>query len=450
MPATIASEDIPPAAAARRDEWRFVALVMLGGLAVRLIWLLRVHGRILDFLSAAEASRVALAVAQHGTIADAYFSGQGPTAHLLPINPMIAGGMMWLFGPGTTGADLALLGWSLAQVAAGYLLIRALFRKLGTNATALRWATALLFLVPPFVPQEVVDFRYWEGGSALALGALNLLWIVRVDRERAMGGKLMLGAAALSAVTLFVCPSVGLATDLCWGVVALRRLPLQRAAGFALASALALAVLIVPWTLRNQAALGAPVMLRSNFGIELAMANYPGALDDSDPAHAFDRRLNHIHPAANAALRPAIAAPGGEVRYSRMLADRTEHWISSHPAAFARLWLRHLRQFVAPEAWQMYFTGWEGMRWQRALAISLVDCAGLAGLLLGLLAGQRGYWVPALYVAAVALPYAAFQPMPRYSFLIYAVLAFPAVEAVLRIAAVRLGRASGSGIAWAR
>lgn len=104
------------------DDRLFVVALLAGGLAIRLIWLLRVQGHVLDFLSAAEASRVALSVATQGSIANAYYWGQGPTAHLLPLNPLISGFLLWLCGPGSTLADLVLLGWSLAQVACGYLL----------------------------------------------------------------------------------------------------------------------------------------------------------------------------------------------------------------------------------------------------------------------------------------------------------------------------------------
>jgi hypothetical protein len=423
------------AAAVRRgSEWRFLSLVAAGGLAIRLIWLWRVHGRVLDFLSGAEAGRAALSVARHGIVGDAYFIGQGASAHLLPINPMISGGLLWAFGPGSTGANLALLIWSLAQVTAGYLLVRALFAELDANPFVLRWGTALLFLAIPFVPQETIEFRYWEGGSALCLAALNLLLAVRLDKRGTLDRGMLPIVAGLSAITFFVSPVVGLAVDLCWAVVALRRLPFVRACWFGIASALALALLIAPWAIRNERMLGEPVLLRSNFGLELAMANHQAALDSPlPPAYVFDDRFHQIHPSdPEAGLRPLMKQRGGEVRYSRMLARRTEAWIAAHPAGFARLCLRHLREFFLPEAWQMYFTGWEGMRTPRALAIAAVDLAGLAGLLLGSFGDRRRYWMPLLYVFAVALPYSLFQPIARYTYLVYPILAFAAIETIFR------------------
>lgn len=455
MPAPpVAERSAPPA---RDGEWRFLSLVIAGGMAIRLIWLWRVHGRILAFMSAGEATRTALSVARHGVVGDAYFIGQGPSAHLLPINPMISGALMWTFGPGSTGADAALLVWALAQVTGGYLLVRALFRELGASAAVLRWGTALLFLVTPFVPQETIEFRYWEGGSALCLAAINLLLVIRLDKRSVLSRRMMLAAAGLSAITFFVSPPVGLAVDLCWAVVALRRLPFARACWFGIASALALALLIAPWAIRNERVLGAPVLLRSNFGLELAMANHQAALDSPlPPAYVYNHRFDQIHPAdLNAGLQPLMKQRGGEVRYSRALARKTEAWIAAHPAGFARLCLRHLREFFLPEAWQMYFTGWEGMRAPRALVISAVDLAGLIGLLLGVFGDRRRYWIVLLYVVAAALPYALFQPVARYIYPVYPVLAFAAIEAVLRLAASVGQRFGGAlraslGAGWAR
>lgn len=412
-----------------RGEWRFLLLVLAGGLALRLIWLARLHG-IDSFLDAAEATRVALAFATSGTIADAYFPGQGPTAHLLPLSPMISGTVMRLLGPGSTGANLALLGWSLAQVGAAYLLLRILFRQLGADRWTLRWGTALLCLVPPFVSQETVDFRYWEGGMALALAALNLSFTARVDASGTMSWRMMLGAAALAAVTFFLCPPVGLATDFCWGIVALRRLPLSTAMRFAATAAVALALLVTPWAVRNARVLGEPVLLRSNFGLELAIANHPAAVSDEAPERVFADRLAAIHPAANAHARAIATAPGGEIRYAHALGDETWTWIAANPAAFAKLYLRHLGEFLFPRPWQMYFTGWEGARDARAWTISTINLLGLIGLTLGLIARRRRYWMLAVYIAAVALPYALFQPMARYIYLVWGPLAFLAVEAV--------------------
>lgn len=246
-------------------------------------------------------------------------------------------------------------------------------------------------LATPFVPQETIDFRYWEGASALCLATVNMLMIARLDATAQASRRMIATIAGLSAVTFFVCPPVGLAVDCCWAVAALRRLPFRQSIAIALASAMTLALVVAPWAVRNQAALGAPVLLRSNAGIELAIANYPGALSERpDPAHAFAARLNAVHPAANPALRPLIARRGGEVAYADALGALTWRWIAAHPGDTTRLWLRHLHRFFFPEPWQFYFSGWEGMRIERAATISIVMLFGLIGLAAALIEHRRG------------------------------------------------------------
>lgn len=415
-----------------RDEKRFLMLVLLGGLALRLIWLMRTMGPIDGFFGSAEATQVALAIARGDGIADAYYQGYGPTAHLLPVAPALAAFWMWLFGPGTSAANIALLGWCLAQVVAGWLLLYALFRALDVDRRVTRWGMALLCLAPAFVPQETIDFRYWEGGAALALAALNLLLIVRHDAGRPFDWRAMAGSAALWALTFFVCPPAGLAIAACWAVFALRRLSPSRWLAFGAASALAAALIVAPWALRNQRVLGEPVLLRSNFGLEFAIANHPAAVSGRAPEYVFADRLLAIHPYhKDGRGQAALRAAGGEVAYSRALGARTWRWAATNPWDFARLSLRHLREFFFPRPWQMYFTGWEGMRAARAWTIALVNLLGLIGLAIGLRQRRRGYWALAIYLAVLALPYAFLQPMSRYIYLAYGVLAFLAVEAVL-------------------
>jgi hypothetical protein len=413
------------------DDRRFLMIVVAAGFAIRLLWLWQTHGGIDALLGAGEATRVALSVAQQGQFADAFFAGQGPTAHLLPISPGIAGSILWFFGPGSTPANLTLLAWSLLQTTCGILLLRGLFRALDADERTLRWGTALMCLVPPFVQQEVIDFRYWEGAMAAALATANLLLLVQYDARAAFGWREIAKIASLSALTFFVSPPAGLAVDACWAIFAFRRLPTRHIVQMGLSAFAALAIFVVPWTMRNQHALGETVPLRSNFGLEFALANHEAAVSGKMPEQVFAARLAAIHPYDSVMHRSVIAQRGGEVRYARKLGQDATAWAAAHPAQFACLYVRHIREFFFPRAWQMYFTGWEGMRGARAWTISLINLLGLAGLFFGLWSGRRGYWVLALYLAALALPFGLFQPMARYIYLAYGLLAFLGVEAVI-------------------
>ena len=421
-----------------RDDRGTLILMLVGAVMLRLIWLTQVHDSPFAFVGAGEATRAALAVARHGTFADAYYQGYGPTAHLMPTMPVIAGGLMRLFGPGAPAANFALLVWSLAQTLCAYLLLRRLFIRLGSDRATIRIGMLLLCLLPIFAPQETVDFRYWEGAAALCFVCLNLLLLIGVEERGGVTTRELAIIAALSAVTFFVSPGAGLAVDACWAVFAIRRLSFTRAAQLAVASTVALAVLLVPWAMRNAQAVGSPILLRSNFGIEFAIGNHPAALSPADPARVFADRLLQIHPYHSPAARAALHAAGGEVAYSRALGVQTFRWVAAHPGSFALLSLRHLSEFFVPRPWQMYFTGWEGLRSARALTIGLITLLGLIGLAAGLFARRRGYGTLALYIGLAALPYALVQPVPRYSYLVYGLLLFLAVELIVR--ALRLRR----------
>lgn len=413
-----------------RAERRFLVCLIAAFLFIRLLWLYRVHGGFDGFLSAAEATHVALSVAQDGILGDAYFRGQGPTAHLMPLNPLIAGGVLWLFGPWGSAAHLVLLAWSLGQVLCGYLLVRLIFIRLGADRVAVRWGSALLLLLAPFVPQETIDFRYWEGAGALCLVALNMLFMLGIDARRRLGAHDYILVPPLFAITFFVSPPSGLAIGSCWAIVALSRLAIGENVALAGATLAAVALTITPWALRNADVLGEPILLRSNAGLELAIANYPQALENQDRAAAFQRRIMAIHPAANAAAANQVRS-SGEAAYARSLGRTTWRWIQSDPAGFAQLWLRHVSEMIAPRPWQIYFTGWEGARTARAWTISIVQLVGLAGLLIGLRSGHRGYRLLACYLAMMVMTFGVFQPMPRYVFAIYPFLAFLAVQAVV-------------------
>lgn len=422
------------------DERRFVLWLLLGGLALRLLLLHVREDGLTGFYGGGEATRIALALSRTCTFADAYYEGYGPTAHLLPVLPGITGFVFWLFGPLSVPANLALLGWSLLQTFASYLLLRRLFQRLNMDATAIRWGLALLCLVPVFQPQETIDFRYWEGAAAVTLAALNLNLLLRLDERTHVGWGALLLSAILAALTFFVSPAAGLGIYACWGLFALRRLGLIRAFQFGGLCAAALALLVVPWALRNATMLGEPIPLRSNFGLEIAIANHPAAVPGNRLAETFAERMLVIHPYHSPGARAELARQGGEIAYSRRLAAETKGWIAAHPLDFARLSARHLRQFFFPSPWQFYFTDWEEWRHARAILLSLASLFGLLGLSAAIYQRRRGYGWLAIYIAGAALPYAIVQPIPRYSYLVYGMLAFLAVEALLRAGRYAVGR----------
>jgi hypothetical protein len=407
-----------------------ILLVTLG-IALRIGWMILV-GAWTDPIHLGEATNASLAFARQGTVADSYFPGQGPTAHLMPTTIVIAGTIERLFGSESGPANLALGAWALVQVFAGFLLTVALFARLGASRATLLGGLGLLCLVPAHVASEAGDFRVWEGALAYDLAAANLLWMVTLWARPIISTRDLAGGAVLAAAAFFVNPPAGLAASASWAVFAVMRLSIGQAVRLALLSALAMAVLIVPWTVRNRVQLGETVVLRSNFGLELAFANFDGALDAASPRAASTARARAVQQ-TEARFRRA----GGEVAYSRRVGADAERWIAAHPAEFARLSLRHYRQFFVPDTWEEEATNWTGARRPRIRAFQIVGALGLLGLIVAFLRRGRPYMLLATYVAVAGLPYAVVQPIPRYAYIVYPLLAFLAVQLIVGIVSRR-------------
>lgn len=399
----------------------FLVFALAAAVLLRLVWLDQVLGTPLHLYGAGEAFNVARAFARTGTIADAYFEAQGPTAHLMPLHPIIAGTIMRIAGFGTEAA-LALLGWAFIQMAAAYLAFFALYRHALPPQYA-RWAFAFLCLVPVYVYHEVVDFRFWEGASAAALSGANLLLLLR-GAERQLSDRERTTAAALLVLACFVSPPVGAALVSCWAMHAIRVFTVRERLHFLGAASLFALLAFGPWTVRNMVQLDEPIVTRSNLGLELALANHEALDHDLDTAEIFHSRFV-LHPFGKEHFRPIIATEG-EAGYFRRLEDQAINWIVDNPAVFARHYARRLSEFLFPRPWQIRFTGWGEFGTARTTIACTVAAMGLAGLLLGMVTARRGGLYVTIYVAALAAQFAVFQPTLRYSYLIWPILVFEA------------------------
>ena len=405
-----------------------IGAALLIGLAERVGWALIRK----NWATAGEATNVAIALAKGRGFADAFGAGQGSTAHLLPLPSLFAGGIYRLLGIQTPVAEVALLCWSLALTFATYALFAGVARLMGASFKSCAAGFCFLCIAPIFTTPETFDFRVWDGGVTMAVAALFLFLLLRAEAGEPLprpAGPLL---SALPALILFLQPMIGIAACLAWGQWVLRNWQgvkslLVRALPFLLL----LVLLFGSWTARNLAVMGQPIWLRDNLGLELAVANHPGAVAPPDQPDAFEARLRQIQPYNGASAFHAMKNAGGEVAYARKLGQETRAWMARHPQEVARIWMRHLREIVLPAPYQFRTKHGRALPVIRAILLDIITVAGLAGLLL--LIAQPRRRRQALYLAPfVMLPillYIPFQPIPRYLWLIYPPLTYLAFHA---------------------
>ncbi|RST29448.1 hypothetical protein HMF7854_00340 [Sphingomonas ginkgonis] len=397
-------------------------LIVAAGLLLRLLYL--AHFGLYPF-SLYEADRAAASVATSGVLGDAYQVGQGATAHLLPTTPLIAGLVYRLLGVHSPAAELLLALQSMLLVSAGFLLAYLAFARIGTPRGARLGALAFLCLLPTNFELETYWFKAWEGGLAVTLGALYLGLLLRLDRAAAPGARAIAGMAALAALAFFVSPQIGCGLYAATLLFMATRLPWRRWPLAIGAAVLALALLILPWTIRNERQFGAFIPLRSNFGLELAIAYHPLAVRP-DQRDVFANRVNQIHPALPDNFR-RMRAMGGEIPYNQALGDGAKAWIGAHPGAALRIAGRHLVEFLFPPLWY-----WQPIPpppdWhpdspaklllKRAEQSTswLAYGLGFLGACWALALGDRRRRYAALMLVVTILPYAMVQPTLRYRY----------------------------------
>lgn len=227
-------------------------------------------------------------------------------------------------------------------------------------------------------------------------------------------------------------PTLGLGVYASAGLACLTRLRIERLiTTTALAAGLA-ALLVVPWTLRNQHVMGSAISLRSNAGLELVIANYPEADAETEPRARYFERLEAIHPTwSERAYQEVLSI--GEVAYFQRLGEETNRWMRENPSIVLKLAIGHLRQVFAPEPWQFRTFGNPAFAGGKAALATLAGLGGLLGLALALVRRRRCWIHPALLVAVPALLLCLFQPVPRYTYLFYPLLVFCAADAVAQI-----------------
>ncbi|MDE2200305.1 MAG: hypothetical protein KGJ41_14915, partial [Rhodospirillales bacterium] len=152
----------------------------------------------------------------------------------------------------------------------------------------------------------------------------------------------MIAMAALAGLGGLFSPAIfpTLAVSLAWMIWTYRKLiDIRRAA---LLSGAVVMIFLLPWGVRNRIELGQFIFSRSNFGLELAIGNAPGALGYSGSGTG-----NPLHPHDSLPAAREVARVG-EVAYMHKMTAQALDWIRADPARFAMLCLTRLRLLFFP------------------------------------------------------------------------------------------------------
>jgi hypothetical protein len=414
---------------AERQETRIVAILLaLGGLW-RILWVLA-GDRLAPLRS--EVGNVAVTWANTGRLADAYGHGVGLTAHVSPVMPIFQGLVYRAFGPGPA-MEMTLTLAAIAFALVSFYFVYRCFKVLETPPIWRLAGLAIVCLAPLNAMLEVRVMRVFEGLMATALASWALYLILALAKKGQPRLRELAPLAIVLAVLALVHQSAALGVYFAAALMILLRVNWKRWPVVALLFTTALAVVLVPWGLRNQEALGKFIVTRSNFGIELNQAYYAGAVHPDDPVLEFKRRHDEMHPMASPdAVREVRQF--GEVAYSDKMTKEAMAWIRSDPTGATTIAVRAFRQFWFPDPylWNAFDTKVRLSYWLKSIAVWLITVPAFIGLYLGLRRNWQMWTYVALALILPSLPYIATAPVIRYRYIISTLLIFLAVEAIRR------------------
>jgi hypothetical protein len=251
-----------------------------------------------------------------------------------PAFPFIVAPVLRVFGDTPTGrAAITILNaaWSALAYAAWPLMAR----RCGLPWQIGLWSAAIPALVPIYGTVETSFFETALSTLASVVVLLETIRLCQAETLRPRDGVLLgsLWAAALLTAPQLLLVMAGFVVCLVG-----RNRPAAASGGFALALVLTVATLLTPWTVRNYAATGGVVFVRSNLGLELQVSNHNGASPFWYGNWDFIR--GH-HPFLSAEESRTLGVLG-EAAYGRRQGENAVAWMWSKPGAFVWLTARRI------------------------------------------------------------------------------------------------------------
>jgi Glycosyl transferase family 2/Dolichyl-phosphate-mannose-protein mannosyltransferase len=400
---TPSTNDVAAASASRQTAfWQSSWAMVSVAFAVRVLWIALAHTYRIrttehNFGFGWEIGRIAYSLA-HGMGFSSPFGGNtGPSAWTAPVYPWIVSLAFRWFGSYSPAAAFSLLTFnSFFAALTCWTIYRTALRVF--NRTVAIWSGWIWALLPYTIFWAV---RYiWETSlSAFLMSLLFMLTVEMDDDERLsswIGYGLLWGVAALTnPATLSLLPFAG-----CWLAYQLHRRGRHWLVPAAL-SAVIFWMTIMPWLVRNYAAMGHFVFIRDNAGNELRVGNNPLAEGIYVVA---------LHPADND-LVLAKYKRMGEIAFCADQGRLAKEWIAQHPGKFAEITFRRVIFF-----WDGIpkLSNVEGLAQTKNSLFLATSILAIWGLLLALKRRVHGAFLFAALLIFYPLVYYVCFPQPRY------------------------------------
>ena len=373
-----------------------------------------------------EMGRIARSLVLGQGYANPFNGPSGPTAWVPPLYSLLMALSFKLFGIYTNAAAFFLLvcnslfsaaiAPAVYEIAARCFDARGIARRGSKYAEPVALWSAWLWAAYPAALQYAIHWL-WEMSLSTCLFTWALVLALRLrGSEQPTGNSeqempagwgtwvvfgVLWGLVGLSNASLLICMPAMLVW-IAWPAVREPKRLVRSVAGAALACVV-FAGVMAPWVVRNQRALHAPVVTRTNFGAELYESTLPShdamPWGTSVPLWTGDPQFKRF-------------VRLGEVEYSRQQGEAAKERIRANPGQF---WRWTLDRFL-------FF--WDGtphppdrhpaQEYLRELSYSFLSLCGLLGLGLALKRRVPGAGLMALMFLLVPLPYYLVTVQPRF------------------------------------
>jgi hypothetical protein len=278
-----------------------------------------------NWLERSEMETIAINVAQFGD----YSLYDTPTAHSTPVFPLFLAGIFSLCGTGVLAQSVnTILACTVSALRCGLVPLFALDAGFNRGTAVLSGCLGVVY-----IGSLETEVSGKVDGPFVAIAMLVLIWAaMRMWRDRSWQTRTPWWFFAFCGFSVLLNPGLlavmgGLALA---GAAACPSEMRKRYGRQAALAALAILTFLLPWAYRNYLELGAPILTRSNFGMEFWVSNGPGR------TFTVAENAERFHPSGNPAEAAAIANLG-EAEYNRLKLAEAIGWIRNHPGDFLRL-----------------------------------------------------------------------------------------------------------------